>query len=1135
MVILMEANIAGVTFNSTSNISLVNFTFQHSQITAVTFLDISENINVIYCNFLSNKRVHLRVASHCGGLSIHHSGANLIYVVISDSYFYDNGFCNGYYGDLGRVLDVLQVDDPDNITMWNIIITKTIFSSNMGPVNFFIGGEHCSSSIQLIGVSFINNNALNVSDNVGILPIGITNLGFMLYGNSCSVLVLNSLFSDNIGDLLLWVIDDSNKAEIMIFNSTFTNNQQGSISLVTSAFSVPITLIDVEISHNLIDSSKTLVDDSDAGILSIEFDDYYMTDYYDVTINLTRVNMLSNKYLGSIGGAIYIDYDNAHTQNGIKLEECIFFNNTASRGTAIYIDNGDNNIFHIINSKIYNNIADDSVIYLNNMNVTVISSSFMENVGSSMYLFLSNLKCDRVIFVNNRADNGAALYLYQGYLDPDDLVTVQFINNLATEKGGAIFINIVYDCFNIPFAYSNSEVSFVNNTARISGNSLYFYIPKLCKVETNISDQNSIMYAPCHFNYSQPVNGKMLHIPCDLDYTLLNGTGAPIVTSPHELRLYFPFNDGYNISSTSDHNIYFIGNNVLGYPVKFTGNVFDYFGKPAEPTQFDVFCVKNCLSTVLPNIYILADNITSLSITFSGENIRIKVNVTVMLTSTIRAIKEINTTLVVELIPCIDHPGYTYSTAHKACVCYHHNVDCHDSYNEIKRGYWFGSVMDETSTSICPKHYCKFTSRTETRQGYYKLPSTIDDQCTDHRVGRACGECSSRYTLSYDSTDCISVDQCGTGWTVLVITLTCLYWIVIVAGVFGLMYFKFQISLGHLYGLIYYYSIMNILLDSNPNLSDGVFQFASVLSSFAQLTPQFLGELCFVKGLSGIDQLFIHYSHAVGVSLLLLLIVVAARWSARVTLFVSRCIIRVICLLILLSYTSIVSTSLQLLQPLRFTDVKEWYTYSSPNIQYFHGRHAVYGVVAIICELVVGIGLPLLLLLQPFLSRKINFIRIKPLLDQFQGCYKDKYRWFAAYYLICRQVIFLIAYSFNVNNNSYDTAFYLLTTCVVITSVHIWIQPYQSNLLNALDGIMLLLMIQVNGFAYVNGPLTISLELITILLPVILVCSVFITKGIHSCRKKEHRYHNINISNADIDDGVTAEENIIRFVSLTIT
>ena len=116
---------------------------------------------------------------------------------------------------------------------------------------------------------------------------------------------------------------------------------------------------------------------------------------------------------------------------------------------------------------------------------------------------------------------------------------------------------MAYNCYSSPISYNHSEVLFVNNTAEVSGNSLYFYLPMYCVVETNISDPDCILYVPCQFNYSQPVNGKMMNIPCDLDYTLLSGTGVPIVTSPHELRLYFSFNDGYNISSTTDHNVYF--------------------------------------------------------------------------------------------------------------------------------------------------------------------------------------------------------------------------------------------------------------------------------------------------------------------------------------------------------------------------------------------------------------------------------------------------------------------------------------------------------------------------------------------------------------------------------------------------
>ena len=47
-------NTAGVTFNGTSNISLVNCTFQHSQLPAVSLSEVSYNILIHGCNFLSN-------------------------------------------------------------------------------------------------------------------------------------------------------------------------------------------------------------------------------------------------------------------------------------------------------------------------------------------------------------------------------------------------------------------------------------------------------------------------------------------------------------------------------------------------------------------------------------------------------------------------------------------------------------------------------------------------------------------------------------------------------------------------------------------------------------------------------------------------------------------------------------------------------------------------------------------------------------------------------------------------------------------------------------------------------------------------------------------------------------------------
>ena len=141
--------------------------------------------------------------------------------------------------------------------------------------------------------------------------------------------------------------------------------------------------------------------------------------------------------------------------------------------------------------------------------------------------------------------------------------------------------------------------------------------------------------------------------------------------------------------------------------------------------------------------------------------------------------------------------------------------------------------------------------------------------------------------------------------------------------------------------------MVNILLSNNPYISDGAFQFINTLSGFAQLN---LGKLCLVEG---IDQLFIHYFHASTVSVMLFGFMIVAKYSRKVSELISQYIIRVFCFLLLLSYTSLVSTSLQLLRPLTFTDINEVYAYSSPNIKYFHGRHALYGTVASTCELMV--------------------------------------------------------------------------------------------------------------------------------------------------------------------------------------
>ena len=1153
-------DIAGLTFNGTSNISLVNCTFQYSQLSAVSLLEVSDNILIQSCKFSSNIPLEIGYSSVLNITRVSSYRHSNITITINEGYFYNNTCTHSGVPPLQIYIDNSSVENC------NITLNKSTFLLNQILFTLYVKVLKLIT-IQVTEISVVKSNYVGLDANIHLL--------------SATDDVILSIISSNfhyINGTNAHCEISGNIVKVMINSSNFTNNRPVDLFRRVSTIYINVAAKNlseilfymVQFNNNVLTAPTRVTNDNAVGIV------YIVAISGNVKINMFMVNFSSNKYIATKGGALSVTlpYEYA-TIHSILIIGCTFVSNQApGHGVALYIDTrNDNDDIQIANTIFDQNEGGSSVVYLDGFlhpyfkqqflpnyaqPVIINSSSFTNNTATAMYLSGCDVKFSgSILFKNNTAENGGAIYASQETkMTIEEEATVKFIANTARQDGGAIYVDMVCGSKTTYFTYilvntfgggSSGNVIFINNSARITDNSVYFNVPRPvvggCNLTTTkISDPQCILHVPCQFNYTQLVNGKMMNIPCDIDYTLLNGTGAPIITSPHELRLYFPFSDGVNVSSSPDHNVYFVKNNILGHPVKFKGAIFDHFGKPTVPTQFNIQmkCSQSTECSTYSLIsdnrnYILTrsiDNLTVLDVSFKGKRTDTShINLTVTLTSLLDSLNDIITTLVVEFVPCTDLPSYTYNEESRTCVCYHDKIKCSDDGNEIKRGHWFGSIANKATTSLCPNHYCEFTHRKQTSESYFELPSTIDGQCNDHRVGRACGECTSGYTLSYDSTDCISVDQCGAGWTVLVIILTCLYWIALVAGVFSLMYFRFQISLGYLYGLIYYYSMVGILLNNNPYVSDDAFQFVSVLSSFAQLTPQFLGKLCFVKGLSGIDQLFIHYSHPVGVSLLLLLIVITARCSARISVCISRCIIRVICLLILLSYTSIASTSLQLLLPLRFTDVKDWYTYSSPDIQYCHGRHIFYGVVAVICELIVGIGLPLLLLFEPVLSKKINFIKIKPLLDQFQGCYKDKYRWFAAYYLICRQVIFLIVYIFNSNYS--NMLFYLQTTCVVIAIVHIWIQPYRNNFLNAFDGVMLLfIVLEVNVNITFLKDATTEISLIIVLLPLIL-CSMIVMKKVFYFYLMEWHHRHYDPINNFVDDEREPDV-VIRYVQIAL-
>ena len=728
--------------------------------------------------------------------------------------------------------------------------------------------------VVISGTTFESNGNPDEPKRDVILASIVLNCYFY-YPLTLNALIEHSTFSSN---EILGMFLFNNAAfdsKIVFYNVTVFNNHKGGVNIVSARSTVMLDIM----------SSRFIENNNGALMLNMD---------KDATMNFDKIMFLRNK--GTSGVALYID---ANSNTIINLLYCNFDYNIANGG-----DTG---------SIVYITAEGLNPLFGRDVIASVCSSSFANNeLGSALHISQITLVfCNSTLFQNNSAESGAAIYAEQNSLiTVDDESLVKFVDNTVSLRGGAIYSDLS-NCINngILFSYlSNfSSIVFINNAAGISGNSMYFNIPKSCNVQRDYTKNNSVAYVPYKFSYTQ-------------SHDII---GPQITASPYKLNLCSPHKCNF-----MDENCLITEKKMLGQSVYFNATVCDYFNAIAEAVQFQIKCINCGTKYRVLNNEMLVNNrspnkITALSVDADSDVVN-DTNITLEISSVLsNSYKEVSARLMLTLSTCYN--GFLFSTISQKCECYNNRdndiVQCQDDRAEIKLGYWYGIIFEKPITSLCPINYCNFDHHTETRNNFYSLPRAVDGQCSLHRTGVVCSDCKSGYTLAYDSFDCINVNKCSPGMTVLVVALTFLYWIVIVTVLFVLTYyFGTQVSSGYFNGVIYFYSIVDVLLVSNLYIIDGLFYTVAVLSSFAKLTPQFLGRLCFVKGLDAIDQQFIHYSHALCISFILVGISIAAKYFRKLAFYVNHCISRVTFLFLLLSYTSITSTSLQLLRGVQFDD-----------------------------------------------------------------------------------------------------------------------------------------------------------------------------------------------------------------------
>ena len=319
-------------------------------------------------------------------------------------------------------------------------------------------------------------------------------------------------------------------------------------------------------------------------------------------------------------------------------------------------------------------------------------------------------------------------------------------------------------------------------------------------------------------------------------------------------------------------------------------------------------------------------------------------------------------------------------------------------------------------------------------------------QCQFNRSGTLCSQCQDHLSMVFGSSRCM---ECS-NLSIILISVT-----VIMAGVV-LVVFLYLINLtitkGTISGIIFYANIVSIN-DSVFLVNDNVFKPLKVFISFINLD---LGiETCFYDGMDSYAKMWLQLFFPFYLLVIAVSIIIVSRYSSRVLRLTYSRSLPVLATLFLLSYTGILRTVLTVL-----------FSYSA--ITHLPGGHQqiVWSIDASVplfklkfCVLFVTC-LVLFLLLIPFnitllftrylmQFRMINYY--KPLLDAFQGSYKDKYYYWVGLQLTMRSLLFAM-YAFQTRLKLILSV--ILLVILSIDSGHI--HPYKNKIVNIQEHFLLM-------------------------------------------------------------------------------
>ena len=776
--------------------------------------------------------------------------------------------------------------------------------------------------------------------------------------------------------------------------------------------------------------------------------------------------------------------------SAVQFIHCSWTGNTAFSGAALalYPSNTISTVptATLESCSISGNLLPDKAVYLHQVLITISgivdikifdlsisgNTSFTNNKGTPMYAAVAKitiLNDSLVQFVNNSAVDGGGMALYTySRLQLSPGCKVLFDSNIASRLGGAIYatsfyipeFNYVPLCFISYISSENvksSEIHFTNNTARY-GHSIFTTTLLPCLQQISGIGTSSFHWEGLWFSNVQ-------------EHTISTGTPVISFTLPKDIapgervNLDLMTLDDLNQTVSSVVQVAITvgsGGQARTNPFIPDNGHLQVWGTPG--TEFNLTLYVQYFGHVsLTKPGLLGD--CPLGLTLEGEECKCSLST----------------------------PG-----KHLVGVveCDMSNFQAH-----IQIGFWIGCTpANKVITGYCPPGYCNYNNISVNRQSVPRSCNALDEPsvlCVEHRRGVLCGECEDGYSVYFHS-DNFGCGECRNGAVGLVYYVLAELFPLVVLFVM-IMVMKLKMTSGLMQSLLLFgqtVTFTNISLSPTLQSQTGqtLVRIHTFLLGFLNLDFFRLNELsfCLWSGATVLDNLAFRYVTTLFAILLLVVFVFIVKQSSsapgRVLTerfkyvgklkigagqwqFSNQAIVHGISTFLILSYSQYTSISIQILSHLPLYGEGGINVGSvvrlQGSVESFGPDHLPYAIPALLVLIFFSLPPPLLLISYPLLwnikaklrQNKDNqedktpwlIRKLLPLIDSFQGVFRDNRRMFAGLLFLWRV---MLATTFASAPNL--TSFFFITEAIllVIFTIHVLARPYKRRIYNYIDTVM---------------------------------------------------------------------------------